>query len=190
MTVVNSSGLIQVDTNRYSVDCHYVGKAVEVRIYAHDIKVSYQETLIAAHRRCFGRYQHIYNPWHYVPILERKPGALRNGAPFKEWDLPPSIDHVREKLLHHTQGEKDFVRLLLEIQKIGLSRIAEACEKALAQGISDVGTILYYATTDEKSPDKASTQGVTLHHPPNDDCNAYNQLITQQTHITLEVNHV
>ena len=52
----------------------------------------------ASMRRCFGRGQTIYDPWHYVPVLARKPGALRNGAPFKDWVLPAALERVRRKL--------------------------------------------------------------------------------------------
>ena len=48
--------------------------------------------------RCFGRNETIYDPWHYVPVLARNPGALRNGAPFKDWLLPASLERVRRKL--------------------------------------------------------------------------------------------
>ena len=44
--------------------------------------------IVGEHRRCFGRDQTVFDPWHYVPVLARKPGALRNGAPFKDWVLP------------------------------------------------------------------------------------------------------
>ena len=40
----------------------------------------------------------IYDPWHYVPVLARKPGALRNGAPFRDWVLPSAMEKVRRKL--------------------------------------------------------------------------------------------
>ncbi len=43
--------------------------------------------IVAEHRRSFGRGETVYDPWHYVPVLARKPGALRNGAPFKDWVL-------------------------------------------------------------------------------------------------------
>jgi hypothetical protein len=43
---------------------------------------------VAEHARSSDRYQTIYNPWHYVPALATKPGALRNGAPFADWSLP------------------------------------------------------------------------------------------------------
>ena len=48
--------------------------------------------------RCFGRDQTVFDPWHYVPVLARKPGALRNGAPFKDWVLPAALERVRRKL--------------------------------------------------------------------------------------------
>jgi hypothetical protein len=48
---------------------------------------------VAEHSRSFGRGDTLYDPWHYVPVLARKPGALRNGAPFKDWVLPaPSFE--------------------------------------------------------------------------------------------------
>ncbi len=48
----------------------------------------------------------IYDPLHYIPILARKPGALRNGAPFKEWDLPPALRLVRHKLERQPSGDR------------------------------------------------------------------------------------
>lgn len=50
--------------------------------------------MVAEHPRSFGRGETIYDPWHYVPVLARKPGALRNGAPFKDWVLPGAMDRV------------------------------------------------------------------------------------------------
>jgi hypothetical protein len=51
--------------------------------------------IVGEHRRRFGRGETIYDPWHYVPVLARKPGALRNGAPFKDWLLPASLERMR-----------------------------------------------------------------------------------------------
>ena len=53
------------------------------------------ERVVGTHARAFGRGGTVYNPWHYVPVLARKPGALRNGAPFKHWVLPAAIERVR-----------------------------------------------------------------------------------------------
>jgi hypothetical protein len=55
----------------------------------------HEDNIIGQHNRCFDRYQRIYNPWHYVPALERKPGALRNGAPFKDLMIRPFNNEVQ-----------------------------------------------------------------------------------------------
>jgi len=62
--------------------------------------------IVAEHSRWFGRGQTIYDPWHYVPVLARKPGALRNGAPFKDWVLPTALDRVRRKLAGSNDGDR------------------------------------------------------------------------------------
>ena len=66
--------------------------------------------LVAEHARRFGRDQTIYDPWHYLPVLASKPGALRNGAPFKDWVLPPALERVRRKLAGSDEGDRQIVR--------------------------------------------------------------------------------
>ena len=66
-----------------------VGRPVDVHAYADRIVIRQDGVIVGEHARAFGRGQTIYDPWHYVPVLARKPGALRNGAPFKDWVLPP-----------------------------------------------------------------------------------------------------
>ncbi|MCD8499763.1 MAG: hypothetical protein LRY43_01270 [Gammaproteobacteria bacterium] len=121
-------------TNAYSVECHYVGKVVDLYIYAKKIKIIYQGRVIGEHVRSFERYKRIYDAWHYVPILERKPGALRNGAPFKSWNLPSAMQKAREKLAQYPDGDKQFVRVLLAVSVHGLSAVEHACSLALTQG--------------------------------------------------------
>ena len=96
-TVVSSSSMVNYDTNMYSVECAYVGLAVHIQSYAWSIIIMHEDNIIGQHNRCFDRYQRIYNPWHYVPALERKPGALRNGAPFKDLMilLPEAFRSIR-----------------------------------------------------------------------------------------------
>ena len=75
-----------------------VGRPVEIHAYADRIVIRQDGAVVAEHPRCFGRGETIYDPWHYVPVLARKPGALRNGAPFKDWLLPASLERLRRKL--------------------------------------------------------------------------------------------
>lgn len=132
---VSSTCLVQVDRNRYSVDCHYANQVVSVRLYANKIVVVAENKTIAAHPRHFGRDQVIYNPWHYVPILARKPGALRNGAPFKEFDLPDAIEQMQQKLMKQKGGDRDFVKILQAIPLHGMEEVTTACELALEDKI-------------------------------------------------------
>lgn len=132
---VNSTCLVQVDRNRYSVECHYANTIVSVRLYANKVIIVAQGSVIGEHQRYFGRDQVIYNPWHYVPLLERKPGALRNGAPFQEFLLPKGIEGMRHKLLKRQHGDREFVKLLQAIPVYGIEAIDVACELALEEGI-------------------------------------------------------
>ena len=56
-----------------------------------------------------------YNPWHYVPVLTRKPGAMRNGAPFKDWVLPGALGRVRQKLKGMPDGDRQMVKILAAV---------------------------------------------------------------------------
>ncbi len=88
---VSRTCLVRFDNNRYSVAAHAIGRPVEIRAYAERIELRQDGVVVGKHPRSFGRDQTIYDPWHYVPVLARKPGALRNGAPFKDWVLPISF---------------------------------------------------------------------------------------------------
>jgi transposase len=103
---ISSTSLVQFERNRYSVECRYVGQVATVRAYAERIVILCHGELIGEHPRGFDRNQTLYNPWHYVAALERKPGALRNGAPFKDWNLPTSMTRLRERLAKHADGDR------------------------------------------------------------------------------------
>jgi Mu transposase, C-terminal domain len=75
-----------------------VGRPVEIRAYADRIELRPDGRVVGQHPRCFGRDQTVFDAWHYVPVLARKPGALRNGAPFKDWALPAGLQRIRRKL--------------------------------------------------------------------------------------------
>ena len=66
-------------------------------------------------------HQTAYDPWHYVPVLARKPGALRNGAPFKDWTLPASLEKVRRKLAGSPDGDRQMVSILTGVLTDGLA---------------------------------------------------------------------
>lgn len=75
---------------------------------------------------------HIYDPWHYVPVLVRKPGALRNGAPFKDWVLPGALEKIRRKLKGVDDGDRQMVDILAAVLAEGLPAVEAACAEAIA----------------------------------------------------------
>ena len=87
-TAVSKTCLVRFDRNQYSVEARAVGRPADVQAYAdRDRDPPGRRSTVAEHPRCFERNKVIYDPWHDVPVLERKPGALRNGAPFKDWPI-------------------------------------------------------------------------------------------------------
>jgi hypothetical protein len=78
---VSKTCLVRFDNNRYSVAASAVGRPVEVHAYADRIVIRQDGRIVAEHARSFDRGDTVYDPWHYMPVLARKPGALRNGAP-------------------------------------------------------------------------------------------------------------
>ncbi len=73
-------------------------------------------------------------PGIIIRVLERKPGALRNGAPFKQWDLPTCLTRVRHRLSGYQGGDREFVDILLAVQCHGVGIVEQACRKALSEG--------------------------------------------------------
>jgi hypothetical protein len=71
---VSKSSLVRFDHNRYSVAVRAARRAAQMRVYAERIVVWCDGEIVAEHRRRFGRGQTAYDPWHYLPVLARKPG--------------------------------------------------------------------------------------------------------------------
>ena len=112
-----------------------VGRPVEVRAYADRIELRQDGRVGGEHARCFGRDQTVFEPWHYVPVLARKPGALRNGAPLKDWVLPSSLDRVRRKLAGAQDGDRQTVDILTTVLSDGLPAVEAACTEALRESV-------------------------------------------------------
>ena len=99
---VRSTCLVQYDSNRYSVPSEHAGRHVSLRAYADRIVVVADNEIIAEHERYFTRNISYFEPWHYVPLLDRKPGALRDGAPFVGWELPEAMEQIKD---HYMRGK-------------------------------------------------------------------------------------
>ena len=152
MLRVSSTCLVAVDRNRYSVPAAFAGRAVSVHTTAAGVRIVADGAIVAVHARRYGRDQLICDPWHYLPILERKPGALRNGVPFQQWDLPTPIRLVRDRILKQPKGDRAFVELLMMAREFGLEPLQVACELVLD------GNVITAACGDERDAPAGRTQ--------------------------------
>jgi hypothetical protein len=135
--------------------------------------------IVAEHRRSFGRGETVYDPWHYVPVLARKPGALRNGAPFKDWVLPAALDRIRRKLAGSNDGDRQMVKILAAVLSDGLPAVEAACHQALAEGVHSSDVVLNILSR-QRDPGPSATiatpEMLRLRHAPLADCARYDQL--------------
>src|ERR1700760_1136465 len=139
---VSKTCMVRFDNNKYSVAARAVGRPVAIQAYADRIVIRQDGAIVGEHVRSFGRNQTLYNPWHYVPVLARKPGALRNGAPFKDWLLPASLERVRRKLPGSDDGDRQMVKVLSAVLTDGLTAVEAACAEALADGVHSADVVL------------------------------------------------
>ncbi len=137
---VSSTCLISVARNRYSVPCERVGQWVSSRLYPSRVVVIADETVIASHERLFDRDQVSFDWQHYIPLIERKPGALRNGAPFA--DLPKPLRVLKRGLRRHTNGDRIMMQVLAAVPIAGLEPVLVAVELVLESGSLSADHIL------------------------------------------------
>jgi len=176
---VSKTCLVRFDNNKYSVASRAVGRPVEIHAYADRIVIRQDGVMVAEHGRCFGRGETRYDPWHYVPVLMRKPGALRNGAPFKDWPLPASLERIRRKLKNSHDGDRQMVKVLSAVLSDGLGSVEAACREALDQGVHSADVIINILSRkrDPELPVMILTpESLRLRHTPTADCTRYDTL--------------
>ena len=165
--------------SRRTVAANAVGRPVEVRAYADRIVIRQDGRIVAEHPRSFGRGETIYDPWHYVPVLARKPGALRNGAPFKDWVLPAAMERVRRRLAGADDGNRQMVEILTAVLTDGLLAVEAACSEAITHGVHSADVVLNILAR-QRNPAPPVTiltpAALTLRHAPIADCARYDNL--------------
>jgi hypothetical protein len=143
---------------------------VDIHAYAERVVIRQDGRIVAEHPRHYGRGATVYDPWHYVPVLARKPGALRNGAPFKDWVLPTALDRVRRKLAGSDDGDRQMVKILAAVLTDGLPAVEAACLQALSEGVHSAEVVINILAR-QRDPGPAATiltpNALRLRHVPN-----------------------
>jgi len=149
-TFAGSESLIRYDTNDYSVPVRSAHHSVTVKASVRFIEVYQQDKLIAKHRRCWDRECQIFDPMHYLELLERKPGSLDYARPLEEWQLPGCFNTYRKCLeTHRDNGTKEYIQILLLLKKYSITQIAKAITKALNYRIYCYDAIQQFLLTAE-----------------------------------------
>jgi transposase len=179
---VSKTCLVRFDKNRYSVNACAVGRPVEIRAYADRLECWQNGRIVGSHTRAFGRNQTVYDPLHYIPVLARKPGALRNGAPFKNWELPIAIRRVRRKLERQPGGDRQMVDILSAVLTDGIDAVEAACAEALSHNVHSAGVVLNILARHREPPPPltiTTPDALQLACEPIADCNRYDSLRRQ-----------
>ena len=185
---VSSTALVTFDRNSYSVHVSAVGNPVTVRAFADRLTFVQDGRTVGFHLRRFCRGEVFYDPWHYLEVLKRKPGALRNGAPFKDWNLPEPVELVRVALAKHRDGDRQFVGILSVVPVYGIEAVTKACIEVLAANAVSRDVVLNLLSRTHEEPQAAETGPAAhlpvLNTPPVADCRRYDLLLAGGHHAT------
>ena len=128
MAKVDCYALVSCDTNHYSVPSNYVGKQVVVKIYPFEVQISYNDQLIAKHSRLLDKHNEALNPYHYLSLLAKKPGAIDDAKFMQDWNLPPIFEtyHKQLQARSHSKnaGTREYIKILQLTESHGVHKIA------------------------------------------------------------------
>jgi hypothetical protein len=127
---------VEYDGNRYSVPADRAEANLVVQAYAFRVDILYLDKVIASHPRCYGKHQDIYDPLHYLPLLEQRPGAFQHAKPLRRWRAtwPPVYERLLTRLRTEGDGIREFVRVLKLHQEYPARLVEEAVGQALEYG--------------------------------------------------------
>ena len=114
----------------------YGHRDVLVRGYVDQVVISCGSEVIAKHHRSYERDDFVYDPIHYLPLLERKPGALDQAAPLQSWELPEDFGTLRRLLESRMgrRGKREFVQVLRLLETFSQQEVHSALKDALRLG--------------------------------------------------------
>lgn len=178
---VSSTCLVNYDRCRYSVPCELVGQMVGIHVYPERIDLVAHDAVVASHARSFGRNEARYDWQHYIPLIQRKPGALRNGAPFA--DMPGPLQSLRSLLLKREGGDRIMARVLAAVPKHGLEPVLVAVELVLDSGNASAEHIENVLHRLQSAPAPLPVEtALTLSETPKADTQRYDRLRREVSH--------
>src|SRR5712691_228425 len=146
---LNGYSLVTYETNRYSVPVNRARRDVIVKAYPFHLEILDGTTLLARHPRCYAREQDLFEPLHYLSLLEMRPGAFDYARPLKKWQAgwPESYHRMlrglRERWPEGGRGIQEFIRVLRLHEDYPAPLVQQAIEQALAYGCPHLDGVLH-----------------------------------------------
>jgi transposase len=185
---VSSTCLVTVLRNRYSVPCELAGQMVSTRLYPTRVVVVAEDRIVASHARLGDRGQTSYDWQHYIPLVQRKPGVLRNGAPFA--DMPAPLLSLQRVLLKRPGGDRVMAQVLAAVPTAGLDAVLVAVELVLESGAVSAEHVLnVLARLNTALPPQAVETALTVSEAPTSDTGRYDSLRGSERVTAEEVGH-
>ena len=187
---VSSTCLVSVERNRYSVPCELAGQMVSTRLYPHQVYVVAGDAIVARHDRLSERGQVHYDWQHYIALIERKPGALRNGAPFD--DMPAPLKQLKLGLLRHAGGDRVMAQVLAAVPTAGLEAVLVAVSLVIESGVLSAEHVLNVLARLNASPQPPCVEtSLQLMEAPQANTSRYDSLrgIDEVANTEAEVSH-
>ena len=132
---VSSTCLVTLQRNLYSVPCNLANQMASVHLYAGRVEVVSGNAVAASHVRLLDCDRVSYNWQHYIPVIEKKPGALRNGAPFAELPAPLLKLQTALRRKERQQADRTMAKVLSLVPSQGLEAVLVAAELVLESGV-------------------------------------------------------
>jgi hypothetical protein len=154
---VSSQSLVRYQTNDYSVPVAYGYRDAWVRGYVDQVVIGCGGEIIARHSRCYDREDVVFDPVHYLPLIEQKIGALDQAAPLAEWDLPAEFQTLRRLMEARMikAGRREYVQVLRLLESFGMEDLHIAVKNALRLGAVGFDAIKHLVLCQvEKRPPK------------------------------------
>ena len=133
---VSSQSLVRYKTNDYSVPVAWGHQEVWIRGYVDEVVISCRSEVIARHPRCYTREEVIFDPLHYLPLIEQKINAFDQAAPLQGWKLPEAFGTL-QRLMEgrmHKHGRREYVQVLRLLESFTIGDLQAAVEQALDLG--------------------------------------------------------
>jgi len=131
-----SISMVRYRGNDYSVPVAFAHHEVQVRGYVHEVVIGCGTEIIARHRRSYEKADMVFDPMHFLPLLEQKVGALDQAAPLQGWVLPDEFATLHRLLEARMgrRGKREYVQVLRLLESFEMGHVHGAIKQALGLG--------------------------------------------------------